>query len=225
MRVQTKSEAELEANRLAKDLAKKNHVQALCQFFSANKYWTSGHEENSYAFTIRYHGNPDELQVQKQLEELYSSLCQNWIHKSKYYGNKRRYLMPMMLGWQERDSNEVWHHHGVIFFHNNMKAKGMTLLGLNRLKMFSKRVQSSDVKSLYDDANWVRYAICNNLKNDKNRIQFGPRDTDWKTLKLQQETNNRTIEISRMKRALIWCIFMHLLFSKTANSIPTRKDS
>jgi hypothetical protein len=213
MRVETKLEAELESNRLVKELAKNRYIQSLCQFFSNHKYWTSGHEENAYSFTIRYHGNPDELQVQKQLAELYASLCQNWIHKSKYHGSKRRYLMPMMLAWQERDSSEVWHHHGVIFFHSNMKAKGMSLLGLNRLRMFSDKVQSSDVKSLYDAENWVRYSINNSLVNDKkNRIEFGPRDTDWRTLKCQQETNDRTKAMKRVKSALLWCIFMHLCF-------------
>ena len=205
MRVQTKTEAHLEQNRLTKELAKNKHIQSLCQFFTQNKHWTSGHAENAYAFTIRYHGNPDAYQTQKQFQDLYANLCQQWIHKSKYHTSKRRYLMPMMLVWQEKDSNEVWHHHGVIFVHNNLRAKGMSLLGMNRLKMFSDKVQSSDVKSLYDDGNWVRYAISDNLMNDKDhRIQFGPRDTDLKTLQSQMNTSERTLEIKRRKRALLW---------------------
>jgi hypothetical protein len=220
MRVQTKIEAELEANKLAKERAKNKHIQSLCQFFSQNKHWTSGHADNAYAFTVRYYGEPDAYQTEKQFQDLYANLCQQWIHKSKYHTSKRRYLMPMMLVWNERDSNEIWHHHGVIFLHNDLRAKGKSLLGQNRLKMFSDRVQSSEVTSLYDDENWVRYAISDNLMNDRNhRIQFGPRDTDWRTLQSQQNTNERTKEMKRLKRAQIWCIFLSLWFGNASTRL------
>jgi len=201
------------------------YVKAALGLFERHENWTANHARNAFAFTTCYKNTSDSIKAQDKLGVMYKTMCRQWIHPNKYHKNKRKYLMPFLIAWGELDSSDQWHHHGILFFHDQLMHRVPDLLkhqtkqlsaweaagmdwkktyksamvpGANTLKQFSAAISSSDFQRITNAEGWVAYSMNSEEKNDAHRFQFAPPErSSRRDCKRTMAHSNRTSRIVR----------------------------